>query len=204
MRQRYHAQLLAETLAAYFSPLALEHITRANVAQDDLLNQLRPELHFDNCRFAEALAYIEAQHRCLAQATDSALRWAAFGRLTHTAQDFYAHSNYVDLWLNARGSPARPDNIDGLDPQLLTHPDLRSGYFHLWRDFIYYLPGLKRFAKKYLVFKASHEALNLDDESRSPKFAYAMAAARQRTLAEYQRALHALNPEQIAQFHGQK
>ena len=129
---------------------------------------------------------------------------AAFGRLTHAVQDFYSHSNYVDLWLGANGGLAnsRPEDINGLDPALLNHPALTSGYFYLWRDIIYYLPVIDRFAKKHLVFPGSHEAMNLDEPDTGPKFPYSLVAAKQRTLAEYQRAVQALSPEQAARFYG--
>jgi hypothetical protein len=203
MLERYHAALLAETLGAFFSPRAMRSIVAANLGQDAKINQLRPYLHFDNCQFAEGLAYIDGQHRLIALAQDPAGMWAAFGRLTHTAQDFYSHSNYVDLWLKSNGGlgQTRPDDIDGLDPALLNHPELRSGYFYLWRDFIYYLPLFKGFAKKRLVFPDSHEAMNLDEPAAGPRFAYSWVAARQRTLAEYRRVMGGLQPGPAARFH---
>ena len=47
--------------------------------------------------------------------SDPRQAWQAFGRLTHTAQDFYAHSNYVALW-RERNPAAPPDQIDALLP----------------------------------------------------------------------------------------
>lgn len=204
MLERHHAALLTECLAAFFSSRALEAIIAANVGQDSKLNQLKPHFHFDNCKFAEALAYMVDQRTVIALADDPRVMWAAFGRLTHAAQDFYSHSNYVDLWLAARDGlrQTRPEDIDGLDPALLNDSGLRSGSFYLWRDFIYYVPLFKRFAKRHLVFPGSHEAMNLDDPTSGPKFAYSLVAAKQRTLAEYERVIRALQPEQIALFHG--
>jgi len=206
MLHKYHAAMLAETLGQFFAPFALTEIIAANLWQDSPFTLLgHPQIHFDNLQFAAALTYIDQQHACLARAKDSHEMRAAFGRLTHGAQDFYAHSNYVDLWLAANGGLAntRPDDIDGLDPAILNHPDLRSGTFYWWRDLIYYLPGLSGFAKKYLLFAGSHEEMNFDDESRGPRFAYALTAAKERTLAEYQRALRTLSPDRAALFHGQ-
>jgi hypothetical protein len=203
MLERYHAALLAECLGSFFSPRALQQIVAANLGQDSKLNQLKPHIHFDNCQFAEGLAYIDRQHDLIAHADAPQAMWAAFGRLTHAAQDFYSHSNYVDLWLKAHGGLAatRPQDIDGLDPDLLNPSGLRSGYFYLWRDFIYYLPLFKQFARRHLVFAGSHEAMNLDEPAAGPQFAYAWVAARQRTLAEYHRALAALQPAQADRFH---
>jgi hypothetical protein len=204
MIAEYHIAVLTETLGQHFSARALQQIIDANLGQDSGWTQFQMHVHFDNCAFAEGRAFVEQQHALIAGADDPTLMRAALGRLTHAVQDFYSHSNYVDLWLEANGGFAntRPEDVDGLDPALLNHPSLTSGYFYLWRDIIYYLPIIDRFAKKYLVFPGSHEAMNLDDPSTGPRFPYSIVAAKQRTLAEYQRALQSLDPERAARFHG--
>ncbi len=203
MIAEYHIAVLTETLGPHFSASALQQIIRANLGQDSGWTQFQMHVHFDNCAFAKGRAFVEQQHALIAGTDDPKLMRAALGRLTHAVQDFYSHSNYVDLWLEANGgfAKARPEDMDGLDPALLNHPNLTSGYFYLWRDIIYYLPIIDRFAKKYLVFPGSHEAMNLDDPSTGPKFPYSIVAAKQRTLAEYQRAARALGPESAARFH---
>ncbi|MBM4422608.1 MAG: hypothetical protein FJ030_04345 [Chloroflexi bacterium] len=203
MIARYHAIILAESVGQHFSPEALNEVVAANIGQDSPLNLLNSVIHFDNSLIREAPAYIEEQHALLARADDPRAMRAAFGRLTHTAQDFYAHSNYVDLWLAARGGieRARPEGIDGLDPAILDSPNLKTAHFYLWRDFIFYVPLFQRFARKHLVFPNSHEEMHLDDPSRGPKFYYAIAAAKQRTLAEYRRAIQSLGAERAADFH---
>ncbi|MBI2977147.1 MAG: hypothetical protein HYY33_09365 [Chloroflexi bacterium] len=203
MLAQYHAAVLTETLGPLLSARALKAIISANLRQDSLRHQINaPHIHFDNCAFAEGRAYIEQQHALIAAASDAPAMWAAFGRLSHVAQDFYSHSNYVDLWLDAHGGPAhtRPDGINGLDPGLLASPALRSGYFVLWRDLIHYIPLLNRFAKKHLVAPDSHEAMNLDDPGRGPRFDYSIAAAKQRTVAEYRRAIDSLDPRRVNLF----
>ncbi|MBI3241562.1 MAG: hypothetical protein HYZ49_04630 [Chloroflexi bacterium] len=204
MIAKYHIAVLTETIGSHFSPAALGQIIEANLGQDRGLNQLKWHVHFDNCAFAKGRAYVEEQHALIAGTDDPAIMRAAFGRLSHAIQDFYSHSNYVDLWLESNGGFANtcPEDINGLDPALLNHPGLTSGYFYLWRDIIYYLPIVDRFAKKHLVFPGSHEAMNLDAPSTGPKFPYSIIAAKQRTLSEYQRATQALGPERAARFHG--
>ena len=167
-------------------------------------NLFKSFAHFDNCDFASSLRYIEEQHTLIAETDDPHAMRRALGRLTHTAQDFYAHSNYVDLWLNQHGGlgRTRPGDINGLDPDLHHSPQLRSGWFFWWRDIIYYLPLLRNFAKKYLVFADSHEAMNLDAPRSGPKFWYAIVAAKQRTVAEYHRVVQTLGPERAALFRG--
>ncbi len=205
MLSRYHAAMLTETLGRIFEPNALREIIRANVWQDGPATLLGHEyIHFGSCQFKEALAYIDDQHALIGQADTPGRMRAAFGRLTHGAHDFYAHSNYVDLWLQKNGGLKNtcPEDINGLDPELLQSPDLRSAFFYWWRDTIYYIPGLGGFARKYLLFAESHEAMHLDDPSRGPRFYYAIEAAKQRTVAEYQRAVRALTTEQRMLFHG--
>jgi len=204
MLHRYHISMLKNTLAANFSRTALLEVIAGNLWQDSPLNLLKSYIHFDNCDFAGGLAHIEELHSVVANTDDPHLMRRAFGRLTHTAQDFYAHSNYVDLWLAQHGGveQTRPPEIDGLDPELHHSPQLRSGRFFLWRDIIYYLPFVRGFAKKYMLFADSHEAMNLDAPRSGPKFWYAIMAAKQRTVAEYRRVLQTLGPERAVLFHG--
>lgn len=204
MDAQYHVQLLTETLGSYFSSQALDQVIAANLGQDKLRYQLGgyPHYHFDGDEIARGLAYVdEEQARIgelvtttkLGEGTTAAQR-AAFGRLTHAVHDFYAHSNYVDLWLEANGGLDKnsADQIKGLEPTLLAHPQLHCGSFLLWFDLLYYLPGFRPILRKLYLRPGSHEAMNLDNPAQGPKFAYAMVAARQRTLYEYQRATNTL------------
>jgi hypothetical protein len=206
MDSQYHVQLLTETLRSYFSSQGLEQIIAANLGQDSLRYQLGayPHYHFDNNQIARSLAYVEEEHALigkLASDTDTPSKdghaqrqRAAFGRLTHTVHDFYAHSNYVDLWLAAHGGLANTsaDDIDGLDPTLLNHPQLYTSSFLIWFDTLYYLPGMRPILRGIYLRPHSHEAMNLDNPGQGPKFAYAMVAAKQRTLYEYQHAVETL------------
>src|SRR5687768_14993514 len=101
MLTRYHIAILSDALADCFSSRALSAIFKANVNQDRLRGQLgHDEFHFDNNSFEKSYAYIEEQRALMLsslQKDDAPSAWSAFGRLTHTAQDFYAHSNYITL-----------------------------------------------------------------------------------------------------------
>jgi hypothetical protein len=198
VRSTYHVELTQKALEPAFSREAASEVVRANLKQDRLWALLtKPHFHVDDSRIAEAKAYMAVQHAqivALAGVPDAGPRQrAALGRLLHTVQDFYAHTNYVDLWLARSGieSPS-PAVIDGLDPELLGHPDLRSGNFVLWRDFIYYIPLVKRWARRVIVRPGSHEAMNLDSPESGPRFALAYEAARQRSVDEVRRALGAV------------
>src|SRR4026208_738308 len=103
MLTKYHIEILSDALADCFSSRALSAISKANVNQDSLSGQFgHDEFHFDNNAFEKSYAYIEKQRALTVsslQKADADSAWAAFGRFLHTAQDFYAHSNYVTLWI---------------------------------------------------------------------------------------------------------
>jgi hypothetical protein len=213
MDSQYHIQLLTESLGSYFAPQALEQIIAANLGQDELRYQLGayPHFHFDNNEIAKSLAYVDQEHTQIGALAgidiSGAAQRAAFGRLTHTVHDFYAHSNYVDLWLEANGGLANSvaEQINGLDSALLNHPQLYTGSFKLWFDTLYYIPGFRATLRRIYLRPRSHEAMNLDSPSQGPKFYYAMVAAKQRTLYEYKRAVDTLTArggeEARARFH---
>ena len=202
METQYHIAVLTETIGAHISARALHEIIAGNLGQDRGWNQLRPHVHFDNSQFAQGLALIEEQHGIIARSEDANAMWLAFGKLTHAAQDFYSHSNYVDLWLEANGGfeKTKPEDINGLDENLLHDSRLVSGNFFWWRDTIYYIPLIKNFAKKHLVFPDSHEAMNLDRPACGAQFPYSIVAAQQRTRAEYDRVMKTLSPQRAVVF----
>jgi len=93
-----------------------------------------PSVHFDNNAFAKvqcvSLAGTTGAHSGRLAAGMPRDAWRAFGRLTHTAQDFYSHSNYVDLWMACHPPgrlPARLNRSTPLDEDLVNSPALRSG-----------------------------------------------------------------------------
>jgi hypothetical protein len=198
----YHISVLTETLGSQISARALQTIIAGNLGQDRGRDQFKPHVHFDNSLFTEGLAFMEAQHAIIARSNEASEMWLAFGKLTHAAQDFYSHSNYVDLWLEANGGfeKTKPEDINGLDEKLLADSRLVSGNFFLWRDIIYYIPLLKNFAKKHWVFPDSHEAMNLDVPECGAQFPYSIVAAKQRTRAEYDRVMKTLSPQRAAMF----
>ncbi len=102
MLKTYHRIITMQALSTYFSPLALDRVITANLGQDHWLRgQIgHPEYHFDQNAFLESWDYIEHNRaivRPALEAGNALVAQQALGRLTHTAQDFYAHSNYVTL-----------------------------------------------------------------------------------------------------------
>jgi hypothetical protein len=187
-----------------FSPHALEEIIEANVKQDWLPGLLgHDEYHFDNNAFEKSYAYIEEQRARTVSAlvaNDAPSAWAAFGRLTHTAQDFYAHSNYIELWLSRQvdGTIPIPPEVDPLDPALLSSQALCSGRVYFLEALIYILP-LKSLVMSFLP-RDAHAWVNLDSPERGPNFQYAFQAAIKRTVIEFERTTKDLPGDLFALF----
>ncbi len=204
METRYHDEILNEALGDSFSPRALQKIREGNVAQDNLRGQIgHDEYHFDNNAFEAGNAYIEENRRELLRAVKERRvedAWAAFGRLTHAAQDFYAHSNYVALWL-ARfdGDAPPPSDIEPLEEAILQSPELHSGKLYYPLEALSYIPFLRRFVLPLLP-RDSHAWMNLDFPERGVAFFYAKEAAIKRTREELARTLALLSPEEQRVF----
>ena len=202
-----HVQLLHAALDGRVSPRAFEAILAGNLGQDNLRGQLgHDEYHFDNNAFEKSWAYIGAQRAMILPALqngDVAAAWSAFGRLTHTLQDFYAHSNYVALWLTRQGHPHPPaSGIDPADPDLVASPELRSGRLYYPREALYFIPRFRKFALSFLP-RDSHAHMNLDSAERGPRFEYAYQAALKRTTREFEGLRSSLPPALFSLFTGE-
>lgn len=179
-------------LGEQISSNALEKIIEANLYQDRLLGQIgHDEYHFDGNAFEKSYAYIEEQRVLTASslmANDTLSAWSAFGRLTHTVQDFYAHSNYVDLWLSCQpdGAVPTPSEIDPLDPDLINNPALRSGTIYLPLEAFYHFHSLRPLLMRILP-RDSHAWMNLDSPKQGTNFSYAFQAAIKRTKIEFEK-----------------
>ena len=193
----YHRAVLAEAVGQQVSARALAAMAAANVGQDSVRGLLHYAWHFDDSLFAEALACMEQWRAEAAAAADPAAAWTAFGRLSHAAQDFYSHSNYVALWRSQFAAQAAPpvESIDGLDPALLKDPRLISGRVYLPWEALSFVPALRGLSKLILP-RDSHAWMNLDRPDTGPLFPYSLVAARQRTRAEFDRTLAAIGESQ--------
>ena len=199
-----HEEMTRESLGEHFSPRALEIIIAANRKQDAIRGQIgHDEFHFDNNAIEKGLRYINEQRgfvlaSLLSPGVLSA--WIAFGRLTHTAQDFYSHTNYISLWLDQYpGTPPTPPEIDPVQKSLLRSPSLHSGKIYLPMDALYFVPFLRKFALKLLP-EDSHGKMNLDSPAQGPRFEYARAAAVKRTQHEFDLLKKILPPDLFAKF----
>ncbi|MGN6815755.1 MAG: hypothetical protein ACTHK3_06685 [Solirubrobacterales bacterium] len=92
----YHAAITEE--ACPEDPTLKEHlrsIVAANVATD--LDQFDSALHFDNCAFPPGVQRIANLWQLIESRSIEENPYLLFGTMTHTVQDFYAHSNWVEL-----------------------------------------------------------------------------------------------------------
>lgn len=197
MLGKYHAEIVHTALGAHFSPADIEMITAANLRLDVLAGQIgHPEYHFDDSAFAAGEAFIRQQRQAVVDAVrrgDRAAALAAFGRLTHTRQDFYAHSNWVRRWVESQGGVEHCQ--PGATPLCLDPvpvPGLISGRSSIFLYIVHHLPLLGPLFKRLYMPPQSHEAMNLDHPGRGPLFAFAMAAAIAHTRLEWTQTMAAL------------
>ncbi len=192
MFARYHRQITTAALEDLFSPRALHTVIQANVRQDRWLYLLgaHPHHHFDDSEFEQTYAYLDEQREAVLNALanrKAARAWQAFGRITHALQDFYSHTNYLQLWLETappgRGLPD-PEQVDPLLPAILHSPRLMSARTDLWREFLGMIPILGDRLRPGFP-PDIHASMNLDAPERGPLFAHACTAARKRTRAEF-------------------
>jgi hypothetical protein len=199
-----HEEMTREALSANFSPRALEIIIAANRKQDALSGQIcHNEYHFDNNAIDEGYRYINEQRgfviaSLLSPGVLSA--WIAFGKLIHTAQDFYAHTNYIPMWFDQHnGTPPAPPEVDPVQKSLIESPKIHSGKLYLPMDVLYFIPFLRKFSLALLP-NDSHGKMNLDSPKQGLRFEYARAAAVKRTIYEFEILEKILTPEMFAKF----
>ncbi len=199
-----HEEMTREALGAHFSPRALEVIVAANRKQDALSGQIgHDEFHFDNNAIDDGHRYIKEQRGFVLAALLSPgvlSAWIAFGRLIHTAQDFYSHTNYIPMWLDQHnGTPPAAPEVDPVQMSLIKSPKIHSGKLYLPMDVLYFVPFLRKFSLALLP-NDSHGKMNLDSPQQGPRFEYARAAAVKRTLYEFEILEKILTPEMFSKF----
>jgi len=199
-----HQEITARALKDRFSARALWVIIRANLRQDSLFNLLRhDEFHYDNNRMDDSDRYLKEQRGLvLASLLMPGVlpAWGAFGRLLHTAQDFYAHSNYISLWLDqfVEAAPL-PASVDPMQKKILHSPDLCSGKLYYPLELLYFVRPFRKLALSLLPHDA-HAHMHLDSPRQGPRFEYAYAAAFKRTQYELEVLEKILTPEMFLRF----
>jgi hypothetical protein len=189
MLKHIHVEITREALNGRFSSRALEIISAANFRQDTLSGQIgHNEYHFDNNAIEASIRYINEQRGYILASLllpNSSSAWPAFGRLIHAAQDFYAHTNYVFLWLSRYKdtTPPPPPEIDPVEKSLVNSPNLHSGKLYYPLGVLYFIPPFRKLVTPILP-RDSHAWMNLDSPEHNLQFEYARAAAVKRTQHE--------------------
>ncbi len=205
MKREYHIEMTREALGEHFSERALQVIIKANINQDRLAGMFfHDEFHFDNNAFDKGYRYMNEQRgyvlaTFIGTGVSPIVAWQAFGRLLHSAQDFYAHSNYVTLWLDEQTASSSSGEIEPLKKDILQSPKLHSGKVYFPLDLMYYILPIRPLVMKVLP-KDSHGWMNLDSPEQGFKFDYAIRAAVKRTKHEFEILQKLLTPEMMAKF----
>jgi hypothetical protein len=203
VKAQYHREITINALSSYFSVSALQTIIAANLGQDALRYQFgHDHFHYDNNSFAAGDAYVDELRQAVLAGLERMEAGQArkdFGRLTHTVQDLYAHSNYISLWL--LGHPGTtPQEIDPQQMALLQDERLRSGRVYFPLEALSFISFFKPFVIPLLP-RDSHAWMNMDDPS-CKNFEYAFAAAVKRSAAEYLSIIEKISPSHAALFNG--
>lgn len=211
MHTKFHIEITQKALEDHFSDPTLKAIIKANIRQDRISNAFgHDHIHFDGSAFEKGFQYIALQELLIYKhldCLDFELAREAFGRMIHSWQDFYSHSNYIKLWLDHHQN-LPPESIAIDDHKIMNHPDLISGKNYGLIEFIAMLPGLSRLILP-LMPADSHAKMNLDQPSSSPNFDYAYWAALKRTCMVYEHISQELirrdvNENIISQFKDKK
>lgn len=194
MKTKFHIEVTRKALEDQFSEQALKKIIFANIKQDRIAYLIgHDHIHFDGSAFKQGFEYISTQEELVykhIELSDFDRAREAFGRMLHSWQDFFSHSNYIDLWLNIHQNYP-PEEILSDDPKIINHPNLKSGKNYGLMEFIVMIPGLSHLFKPLMPVD-SHARMNLDSPSCGPFFAYVYSAAFKRTQKTYDQIIHQL------------
>ena len=201
MKTRYHIEITQQALSGYFSTHALNDVIKANIQQDKIIYMLgHDHFHVDGNAFNESFEYIAKQEEMVLDGIEgfnvSSAR-SALGRMLHTWQDFYSHSNYVQLWLAKVGNTS-PQDIVYDDEVILHHPDLVSGKNYGLMELFALIPIISHLIIP-LMPQDSHAQMNLDGPNAGPLFQFAYWAAFKRTVSIFNGIMLQLNAKDISQ-----
>jgi hypothetical protein len=191
MKTKYHIEITQKALSTEFSNAALQDVIKGNIQQDRIKNQFGHDyIHFDGSAFEAGFNYIKQQEQAIFDHMSienySTARFA-LGRITHSWQDFYSHSNYISLWLENSGN-LTPEEITINEPEIMNHPMLKSGENYGVIEFIALLPPFSKWLKPHMPAD-SHARMNLDSPKSGDLFSYAYHAAYKQTMAVFQQLM---------------
>ena len=209
----FHKQITREAIGVFFGEQELREVLAGNTGQDHLHGQIgHPEFHFDDSEFARTYAYLDQLKSDVITRIQTGIDYpharTKFGRFTHALQDFYAHSNYIQLWAESRDTTPQDwdGRIDCQDDSILHSPRLISGHFYSPWELITFLPVIGRLFIS-LFPRDSHAYLNIDSPRNSTWFPLAYQAAVDRTRFETRSLLELLTlsmPINLGHFLGKE
>lgn len=195
METKYHIEITQKALEGDLSKQALERTIKANIRQDRVANMLgHDHIHFDGSAFNAGFRYIADQEKLLIDFVKQAKydqAQEAFGRMIHSWQDLYSHSNYVQLWRQAHPHHP-PEEITVNDPDIINNSIFASGKNYGLVEFLALLPIISALVKPWMP-PDSHAKMNLDSPSAGPDFQFAYWAAYRATQAAYKNLIIKLN-----------
>ncbi|MGI2904119.1 HET-C-related protein [Tolypothrix sp. VBCCA 56010] len=175
-------QVVAGGQTLKFTDYAINQIVNANKHTDDLPNQANSEMHFDGEDFAGGSKRVmDLKEKVISKVTteepESTSARNDLGTALHTIQDFYAHSNWVELGhsspnINRKIGTEIFSGADKNTPTCPTDPgtlggaglsQLTSGYFILSNQLACGVPQGKC---RHGVPVVCPDGLNKDDDSR--------------------------------------
>ncbi len=203
MKKQFHREITTRALGSYFAAETLESVIVANLGQDALRYQFgHDHFHYDSNSFVAGNAYCDKLRLAIAAALQKGQigdARADLGRLSHTVQDLYAHSNYVALWRQLYPD-AVPDDIDPEFAIVLQDARFHSGKLYYPLEVFSFIDSIKPYVLPLLP-RDSHAWMNLDDPGR-PDFSHAFAAAVKRTRLEYLRIVKKLSSGAVSGLTG--
>lgn len=188
-----HEEISEAHLSSLLTPDEVRVVERANRGQDDLIRgQNHSEYHFDNGQIKEGFEFIQGQYALIAKTGDKEEALQALGKILHAQQDFYAHTNYIELYrehfLADHHRTPQPSEIPlyeeaRRDPSFAGQlaAQLRSGHFSRLEFVLKDLPNLNQDPN-------SHEKMNKDNPSR-PLYPEAKDLAERQTKKEVEKFL---------------
>lgn len=187
MIEKYHVQITANALDDSLSPNAIGIISRGNIESDTIFSEIEgisdgyvvTAQHFNNTDLEDCKDFIDYAQDATVDTFIEALSTADedekedlyiqafynFGRLTHCVQDFYSHTN----WVNLTGNEVSVWNESIENPNIDNPAALKTGRYtglsQFWDDVKFGLFGTSiNYDKTYLGDKnVSHCLLNKDE-----------------------------------------
>ncbi len=192
MNKKYHIQITRKSLKDLVSERALETIIKGNIKQDrPAMLYGHDHIHFDSNAFFTGFNYIKEQQQLAfdyLMLSNTSQAWESFGRVLHSWQDFYSHSNYIKLWRqDHKNTP--PHKVICDDQQILNHFALKSGKIYGIFELLSMLP-LISYIMKPMMPSDSHARMNLDSPASGPDFYYAYWAALKRTNKAFEKFVY--------------